>query len=174
MSLRAGQCDCSPGYWLFHCVKTVFSNHHYTEDILNKRSIQDVASLKWTAEPNERCVCVPKGTLPSTFFQYDKRKPNIDCSTHAPRFTVHWNIGYSSAACRPTMGSVQWQAPGIRYGKDLLSHNAWIYIFSHLTSCCFILRHIPFQLSAPGVSEPSIRYSTQNSFLLNEQHAMKF
>ena len=167
--------------WLLHCVTTVCSNHHYTEDNLKKGSIQDVASLKWTAVSRRATSDVSacrKVHFPAPSFTMINKSPISTAVhrtiTHAPRFRVHWNIGDSSAACRHTMGSVPWQAPCIRYGKDLLSHSAWIYIFSHLTSCCFILRHIPFQLSSSGVSQPSIRYSNQNSFLLNEQHAMKF
>lgn len=79
-----------------------------------------------------------------------KAQYRLQCPEH--RLRVHWNIGDSSAACRHTMGSVPWLVPGIRYGQDLVEHSAWIHIFSHLTARCFILRHIPLQLSESGVS----------------------
>lgn len=144
--------------WLLHCDKTVCSNHHYTGDNLNKGSMQDVASLKWTAEPHRATSDVSacrKIHFPApSFITINQSLISTAVHwtiTHAPRLRVHWNIGDISAACRHTMGSVPCQAPGIRYGKDLLSHSAWIYIFSHLSSCCSILRHIPFQHCVRGV-----------------------
>jgi hypothetical protein len=74
---------------------------------------------------------------------------------------------------------------GTQWGlcRDKLQALDTVRTFCHTvpesTSSRTFHRAVPYYVTSPsnslsGVTEPSIRYSTLNSFLLNEQHAIKF
>lgn len=146
--------------WLLHCVKTVCSNHNYTGDKLKKGSTQDVASLKWTAEPRRATSDVSacrKIHFPAPSFNMI----NESLISTAVHWTIHMHpgseyIGISVIAA--LLAGTQW---GLC--RDKLQALDTVRTFCHTvpesTSSHTFHRAVPYYVTSPS---NSLRQGCQN------------